>query len=707
MLARSKRSRLLQPDRFDLDPANPRHLKGRERDVANLLDACVDAPLVELTGESGSGKTALVRSGLIPALERDGRLQPFYLDSSGPDWVSGPLESLAAELQRTLSDSDRAALGLDRPVTRDDVFPLLAAFRGKVGRTPLVIFDQFDDYQATHRGKFLTEKGVWLSPESLADRNGFWKSMSGCLGHGGLHVLLVTWADTAAGLYAVRFCDSKSFPLDRLDPVYLDPLLDELAPAEADPPVVEEPGAGWGQLKSRLERDLTRGGLVLPVQVLFALRGLACLPGRVLTVRNYERVGGVPGLEAAYIGRSIDRCVKTLQSRNVNIEAAQVRALLLAMVDGAKTVPQPLSVLAATPGAPAGEGVVHVLIDLEARGLVRRRNPLPAGPGGGGAAREELWSLYHDYLSRGVLAAEQRANRWANLLRESRRTFEEAAGSLLARWHALLSPWQQIRLAWHRLRGRFRFGEQAAFARWSLLRFAPWLLACAGVWFVADRIAEERRRQEAEVTAVALVQEVARTYENELVRGSALWRLTQSNRLTRRYFWRKVLAEKAPAAGILEKFDLAFHATIGLDPDRKERTYVVDDILAPALNRPSIDANTLRLMARLYAAAGISRDELASLLQERLLDPLANAKALDAKLTLAQALVAVPGKLSREQLQPLFDILKWPVCVGEMRSVILQRLEAESGKEFKGDLSDVARWGREKGLDVTSPPQRP
>src|SRR5262249_47950312 len=153
--------------------------------------------------------------GLIPALKRDGKLQPFYLDSYGQDWEAGPLESLAATVQVALDKEDRANLGFEQPVTASDVFPLLAVFREKVGRTPLVIFDQFDDYQATHCKEFRTSRGKWLNPTSLAKNNHFWKDLSECLGHGRLHVLFVARADMAPALHAVRFAEPESRPLDR------------------------------------------------------------------------------------------------------------------------------------------------------------------------------------------------------------------------------------------------------------------------------------------------------------------------------------------------------------------------------------------------------------------------------------------------------------------------------------------------------------
>jgi hypothetical protein len=644
----STRSRLLRPDQFTLDPDNPRHLKGRETDVKDLLDNCVNAPLVELTGESGSGKSALVRSGLIPAIEKDKRLRPFYLDCYGQDWESGPLDILTGVLQRDLTADERAALGLTHPVSRDDVFPLLGEFQEKTGRAPLIVFDQFDDYQAAQRERFRHNNGNWLKPATVEKNNPFWKNVSEHLNAGRLKALLVTRADMASGLSAVRFCESESRPLDRLSAAQLMPLLEELTPAGADPPVVQDPASGWEQLRRRLERDLQNDGLALPVRVLLAVRGLACLPGQALTVRNYERVGGAAGLEAVYIEESITRCVQSLRAHGVtDVDPERVRTLLLTLVDedGKKegTVPRRMSDLAAKLQGTSPDLAAKVLSELERLGLVRRRHPEPGGAGANGHGREEWWSLYHDYLSRGVRAADRRANHWTNLLREQHRAFDEASGSLLARWRTLLSPVQQVRLCWHRLGRRFHYAEHTRFAVASLVRFLPLLLACGAVGLAAVLIVEERKRQDAEKDAIALVQEVARTDRRTLLRGEALWRLARGRPLTTRYFWHKALADPSLAEGINGSVDLAFHATVGLDPDGVERAYLIDHVLDPALDQQSLNAATLRLMARLSAAANLNRDKVASRLGDQLLDALAKEKDPFARKELARALVGVPG----------------------------------------------------------------
>jgi hypothetical protein len=183
-----------------------------------------------------------------------------------------------------------------------------------------------------------------------------------------------------------------TFPLDRLGAENLTPLLDELTPAGLDPQVVEEPQAGWESLKKRLSRDLERDATALPVRVLVAIRGLTCLPDQILTVRAYESAGGLNGLEATYVEQCVARYVQGLRTRGLKLEPTQVRAVLFAMVDPnekEKTIAQPLSVVAAAGRVTTVEEATRLLLDLETRGLVRRRTSLLARDSGGRMASEE------------------------------------------------------------------------------------------------------------------------------------------------------------------------------------------------------------------------------------------------------------------------------------------------------------------------------
>jgi hypothetical protein len=77
-----------------------------------------------------------------------------------------------------------------------NVFPAL-------GLMPVLLLDQFDDYQNRFMEKFLIRKS-WLKPEELTATNGFWAEIKKLLDAGRLHCLIATRTDTAGGLATFR-----------------------------------------------------------------------------------------------------------------------------------------------------------------------------------------------------------------------------------------------------------------------------------------------------------------------------------------------------------------------------------------------------------------------------------------------------------------------------------------------------------------------
>jgi hypothetical protein len=257
-----------------------------------------------------------------------------------------------------------------------------------------------------------------------------------------VHCLFATRSDTADGLESVRFVAPQVYRLDRLNADFVLPLLTELtAHTEGAAPVVLAPDRGWERLKERLARDLSEDGAVLPVQMKMALQGLASL--RSLTVRDYERAEGLHGLEAAHVERHI---VNT--ALHSGLTKIQVQTLLTSLADAKtlKTVPRSIDDMAAviTAGDESHadrirEAVEEALDDLEKKEIIRKRLDLDT--------RQQVWILDHDYVCRGVLAAERRANRWFALARESYKTFQDAGavsggGGGHCSVHGIKSGWQ-------------------------------------------------------------------------------------------------------------------------------------------------------------------------------------------------------------------------------------------------------------------------
>jgi DNA-binding SARP family transcriptional activator/WD40 repeat protein len=104
--------------RFDTADADVFH--GRERLVAQLVARLVDAPLVAVTGASGSGKSSLVRAGLLPALAGGALLgsagwRPVVVTPAG-DGIPGGLAADGTPVVLVIDQFEEAftALEVDR-----------------------------------------------------------------------------------------------------------------------------------------------------------------------------------------------------------------------------------------------------------------------------------------------------------------------------------------------------------------------------------------------------------------------------------------------------------------------------------------------------------------------------------------------------------------------------------------------------------------
>ena len=296
-----RRSVLLHPEALNLERGNSAHLVGRVEDIEQLARLCREDTLVFLEGESGAGKSALLQAGLVPALKHDPGLLSIYVESLvGPDWERDAWTFLARGLWSALNEEARRVMELNTVPAAGAVRPVLQAIPDKLGRTPLMLFDQFDDYQLRHCERFLSRK-TWLKAGKLSEQNGFWSAIGELLKSNAIHLVVVTRTDTAAGLTSVRFIEPETYRLDRLNSNYVGPLLAELTKEQAGQKVIADPEYGWSALRVRLSADLERAGTILPQQLKIVLAGLGTLPGRILTVAAYERIGTTAGLEARFV----------------------------------------------------------------------------------------------------------------------------------------------------------------------------------------------------------------------------------------------------------------------------------------------------------------------------------------------------------------------------------------------------------------------
>jgi energy-coupling factor transporter ATP-binding protein EcfA2 len=477
-----RRSILLVPKAFSLDRGRQDQLYGREENIEQLTSILQENDLLFLTGESGVGKTALLRAGLLPILQKSKNIIPIYLSHFGSDWATHPPRNLFAAIRSYLSDDEIRMMGFPTvvnpaTVTLADTTKLLDAIPAKVGRIPLVLFDQFDDYQLRFRDRFITAQGVWATAEETRRENPFWDEVASRIGQGALKAIFATRSDEAAGLISVQFQLAASYPLAPPSSEVLAPLLFEIAPATAQPPIVLDPDSGWEQLKLLLLDDLQHSGRVLPQEVRTTLLGLRRL--KYLTPTAYNNIGRVEGVKAAFIESAIASAAAAQR-----VGASAVLKILECMVipplsegEGAKTegltssqIQEKLS--ASSSLKPAD--IERVLACLESDEIVRRRREP--------AVASDVWQLDHDYLATPVLRLTELHRWWSRRLEQGAAAWRCSARNFGA-WFTLLSPWEQVRILFERIRGRLRYGQFLDYALLSTLRLVPLVALVALIGF--------------------------------------------------------------------------------------------------------------------------------------------------------------------------------------------------------------------------------
>jgi len=114
---------------------------GRERAVAELVARLAGSTFIGLAGPSGSGKSSVVRAGLVPAL-RDGVLPA---SDRWPVAIIRPGEHPVRELARALAMALPAETALPVGEPAADVDPTTALDRLSVGERLILVIDQFEE----------------------------------------------------------------------------------------------------------------------------------------------------------------------------------------------------------------------------------------------------------------------------------------------------------------------------------------------------------------------------------------------------------------------------------------------------------------------------------------------------------------------------------------------------------------------------------
>jgi WD40 repeat protein len=265
---------------------------GRELPVAKLVGLLREGrSLLVVVGASGSGKSSLVRAGLIPALERNQPLADGALPPDGSaDWpvhvitpTARPLKELAAALTRD-SESVTATATLMDDLARDprclDLAASRALQRGGRGNRLLLVVDQFEELftackDGAERKQFVDNLLTTAAPET-----------------GGPTVVVLT-------LRADFYAHCLQFENLRAALEKEQTLLGPMSPKELRR-AIEEPAkrGGWEFEEGLVERLLKDAGDepgALPLLSHALLETWEQRRGRRLTFKGYEEAGGVSG----------------------------------------------------------------------------------------------------------------------------------------------------------------------------------------------------------------------------------------------------------------------------------------------------------------------------------------------------------------------------------------------------------------------------
>ncbi|MFC8240057.1 nSTAND1 domain-containing NTPase [Streptomyces chartreusis] len=286
------------------------YFHGRGPEVRTLVAAVGSRPVTVLAGPSGSGKSSLLRAGLLAELRRRGTPSALRVPQPAADpavaafehadaWVG---EAVAAAWQAAAPDTGARQERLTA-VREACTGPESArvALRGRLcdelGRHGAVLLlDQFEEYtaaapQEAHR-VFRTLSELTAAPDPAQG--------------GGLRVVMTARPATLESLTAADTSASLSQAV-----TFLAPMTPEALALAVDEPVRSVPGLRLQEgLSARLVRDAVGEPGCLPL-LQFTLTELwRRRKAHTLMHAAYEEIGGVGGALAAYAEEALTTCLE-------------------------------------------------------------------------------------------------------------------------------------------------------------------------------------------------------------------------------------------------------------------------------------------------------------------------------------------------------------------------------------------------------------
>jgi hypothetical protein len=341
-------------------------LFGRETEIGTLLNQVNNGQLrvTLVRGEASSGKTSLLRGGLVPRLD-DKKWLPLYVADASVDLLN--------DIRRELADKggfESQALSLEQTIRR---------CVESTQRTPVIICDQFER--------------LFISDPAADTRNAVFAAMRQCLAADDLPFRFVICSrsgfDTAKALESGLQSGIVPLPAQttvaRFAPDRADEVLGTMAEHDKIP---FTPG-----LRAAIVRDLTYSNSVCPAE----LQSIAVWlrDNGITTLAGYEGLGRSEGFFRDYV-RTIAKSVDDVTSMQA---ARHVFAVLAQRVDGSTQASATRDEIVASYGA-ADHATVPVqqeAIDRALQHLVA--NGIVTQVAGG------VYALIHPYFAPGIRRA--------------------------------------------------------------------------------------------------------------------------------------------------------------------------------------------------------------------------------------------------------------------------------------------------------------
>ena len=534
------RSKLVRPERFNIRASSREELFGRDAFLSDIGSKAKTTAVLFLTGESGSGKSAVLSPGLTHDLSKDSSVAPVLLELSSSDWDIDPLYKLfnainenpkAATWERSTLAPPKLA-GADPALDERLIVSHIRKLHDHHGIRFILMIDQMDDYVIHFIDDFVDARGSWISADDLEAKNRFWRSIAILAREGVIRLVIALRTDAASVIPSLSF-NGLTKGVSIVQPLDIEDareLFERASASDSSGETVAIPDAGWRDLSEAVLEDIATDG-AMPIQdVRMALLGMREL--RALTPSEYTRVSGLRGLTALYVRRTIER----VSARFETFSQDHVRALIHTLVGKklqsgalAGSIQSEAALLSVLPSPQDGD---RLLAELEKAELIRRIQTNDHA--------NISWNLYHDSLARAVIDEKEGYSNWDTVLRDKFRGYRYASRlfSVLRVLPNLLGLIEWSAILKERIFGRLRLGDARTYFMISSVK--PFIASAllVGAWLAYNRISEH---QEAELAVASIVEEAAaleRAQVSAWVRGGnyrasiadAVWKRIEDGR---------------------------------------------------------------------------------------------------------------------------------------------------------------------------------